>query len=267
MLEVINISKKFGKHVALSNLSFKLDRGEILAIVGENGAGKSTALKIIAGLLKPDSGRVLYFGKELSKSVKNDLGFLPENDALYDEMLASEYLNFFAEIFRVNIDVEEHLRIFGLPNKTIGEYSKGMKRLLSIARALLHNPKIIICDEPTSSLDPLVSFKVMSILKERAKQGNLVVFSTHNLHHAEFLADYVLILKSGKTVYYGSLPAVHDSLYIVRYVYNGEEHSIEVRIQDVAKCIEEVLDAGGRIVEIRKATPKLEELYFSLTGF
>ena len=176
-MKVIGVQLKLN-FVALKELSFTVNTGEVLGLIGEHGAGKSTTLKILAGLIEPDTGEIRYFGRKFGESVKKKIGYLPEVDTLYDNMMVSEYLHFFANIYGVKNAKEKInnlLRKLNLPDKFIGDLSKGMHRKVSIARTLLHNPEILIYDEPTGGLDPSTSLMIAELLRELAGMKN------HNL--------------------------------------------------------------------------------------
>ncbi|RLF37236.1 MAG: ABC transporter ATP-binding protein [Thermoplasmata archaeon] len=267
MLEVLGVSKTYGDFVALSEVSFAVRPGEVLGLVGENGAGKSTTLKIIAGLIEPDSGEVRLFGEKLRDDMKKMIGYLPEIDALYENMTTSEYLQFFADLYDVRVDTNKLLRRFDIPEKPISELSKGMKRKLSIARTLIHDPKVLVYDEPTGGLDPGTSLLIAKIMCELAAEGRIVVFSAHNMYYVEEVADTVLILKQGRPLYYGDLEELIGSgtRYRVEYVLDGVRQIVEVgSAPELGKVVAEVVGEGGRIVEVDKEVPRLESVYFKL---
>ncbi|WP_290597786.1 MULTISPECIES: ABC transporter ATP-binding protein [unclassified Archaeoglobus] len=270
MLEVVELSKSYGDFVALEGLSFTVERGEVLGLIGENGAGKSTTLRIIAGLIEPDSGEVRYFGNPFEDSIKKRIGYLPEIDALYDNMAVSEYLKFFADIYGVEdakAKIKELLDKLNLPDKFVGELSKGMRRKLSIARTLLHDPDILIYDEPTGGLDPSTSLRIAELLRELAARGKIVVFSAHNMYYVEKIADKVVVMKAGKALYYGSLERLigENTTYRIEYTLNGRKESMSVsEIDEVMEIVDKIKSSGGRILEIEKEVPRLENIYFSL---
>jgi ABC-2 type transport system ATP-binding protein len=268
MLEAVNLTKNYGDFRALDNLSFTVRRGEVLGLIGENGAGKSTTLKILAGLIKPTEGEVKYFGREFSEDVKKIIGYLPEIDALYETMKVSEYLEFFADIYGIgNTRVKKLLQMLSLPDKQISELSKGMRRKVSIARSLIHDPEILIYDEPTGGLDPSTSIFIANLIKERAEKGNVVVFSAHNMYYVETVADTVIIMKGGRALYYGSLEDLIGSstTYRIAYEINGKKEKLEIgNIAELNRLLSEILENGGRIIEVDKEIPRLESIYFNL---
>ncbi len=270
MLEVDGISKSYGDFVALKNLTFSVNKGEILGLIGENGAGKSTTLKILAGLIEPDSGEVRYFGKSFDDSTRKRIGYLPEIDALYDNMTVSEYLNFFSELYGVpKSKSKSMMEMLSLPDKFIGDLSKGMKRKVSIARTLLHDPDVLIYDEPTGGLDPSTSLMIAGIMRDLAERGKIIVFSAHNMYYVERIADRVIIMKGGEALYYGDLDDLisGSTVYRVEYSIDGRKEIAEVTSAgDLAKLLESISKEGGVILEVDKEVPRLENIYFSLLG-
>lgn len=270
MLEAIGLCKKYGEFVALKGLSFKVARGEVLGLIGENGAGKSTTLRILAGLIEPDGGEVRYFGRPFENSIKKRIGYLPEIDALYDNMTVREYLKFFAELYGVENakeKIEELLDKLKLPDKFVGELSKGMKRKLSIARTLLHDPDVLIYDEPTGGLDPSTSLTIAELLRELAEKDKIIVFSAHNMYYVEKIADKVIVMKGGEALYIGSLERLigENISYRIDYVSNGKKESLNVsEVGKVVEIVERIKRDGGKILEIEKEVPRLENIYFSL---
>lgn len=277
MLEVRNIEKSFGEITAVKDISFHLERGYVLGVIGENGAGKSTTLRIISGLLKPDKGKVLYESMNLFENlreIKRKIGYLPEYDALYDNLDAVSYLEMFAEIYGVDRDhagkrINDLLESLNLPSdREIGNFSKGMKRKLSIARTLVHDPDYLIYDEPTSGLDPATSLAVSEFIKEQGKRGKAVVFSAHNMFYIETACDHLLIIKGGEVLYSGTIDELREMMkrYVVVVDYNGREKEfVTDSIEEVNKIIKETVQDGREVVRIETKIPRLEEIYFMLT--
>jgi len=269
VIEVINLVKKYGSFEAVKGVSFSVKKGEILGIIGENGAGKSTTLKILAGLIEPDGGEVKYFGRNFDEGMKKIIGYLPEIDALYDSMKVSEYLNLFADIYGVTVNTDRFLRRLDIPDKYISELSKGMKRKVSIARTLLHNPKVLIYDEPTGGLDPTTSLSIAELLRELAEEGKIIVFSAHNMYYVEKIADRVVVMKGGKVLYSGSLAGLigQNTTYRVYYSINGQSGTLELsEIDELLEFVEKVKEQGGKVLEIEREVPRLENVYFNLIG-
>ena len=222
MIKLTGVTKLYKHFAAVSDLDLEVHDGEILGIIGHNGAGKSTTLKMMVGLTAPTEGTVEIMGMDMSRhstAVKRHIGYLPEESPLYENMTVTEYLMFFSRLYgmpagkaRGRIDLL--LGSLKLPEKQklTGELSKGMKRKVSIARALLHDPTVLILDEPNSGLDPLTSFFIIDYLKALRDQGKTIVLSAHNLFHIEYICDRVAILKNGKLLVCDDMNSIRKSL-------------------------------------------------------
>jgi ABC-2 type transport system ATP-binding protein len=205
---VKNLTKNYGEQLAVNDISFSIQPGEIVGFLGPNGAGKSTTMKMITGFLEPTAGDINVSGIDVKKApleAKKKMGYLPESNALYYDMFIREYLNFIAEVHRVKNKkqkVEDVIRLTGLTpenNKRIGQLSKGYKQRVGLAAALLHDPEILILDEPTSGLDPNQIIEIRNVIKEQGKT-KLVLFSSHILQEVEAICDRVIIISKGKIV-------------------------------------------------------------------
>jgi len=208
-ISINNIVKKYGQQTALNNISFEVKKGEIVGLLGPNGAGKSTLMKIICCYLPPTSGtaNVCNFSiEEQSIDVRKHIGYLPENNPLYYEMYVKEYLEFVLGIRNFKADkkkrVAEIIDIVGLQleqKKKIGALSKGYKQRVGLAQAIIHNPDVLILDEPTTGLDPNQLVEIRNLIKELGKEKT-VVFSTHIMQEVEAVCDRVIILNKGNLV-------------------------------------------------------------------
>ena len=206
-LEIKNISKKYGNQEALSNISFSLNKGDIVGFLGPNGAGKTTLMKIITSTLKQDSGEVTVFGKStISEEIetKSVIGYLAEHNPLYKEMNVIEYLQFIASLYKIkdfNI-IENIISKTGLENektKKIETLSKGYKQRVGIAASLIHNPKLLILDEPTTGLDPNQLVEIRNLITEIGKD-KIVLLSTHILQEIPKICNHIIIINKGKIV-------------------------------------------------------------------
>ncbi len=276
-LKVSGVRKSYGDFLALKGMDMELRKGEILGLIGENGAGKSTFLKILAGLLDPDSGSVEYFGIDFFKNrdeIKKRIGYLPETDSLYGNMNALDYLRFFASLYSVK-DWERRalplLDMLNLPSDRLIEgFSKGMKRKLSIARTLIHDPDVLIYDEPTGGLDPSTSLFISNLLKELKERGKAILFSAHNMYYVESTCDRIIILKGGEVLYNGEMDDLMrmSTKYQINYIDNGDNgkrKSFEAEnVDELNSFIKEVAENGGKVVDIVKEVPRLEDIYFKI---
>ena len=211
---VENLTKSFENQKAVDSISFKAKRGEILGFLGPNGAGKTTTMKIMAGLLTPDFGNITFGDYSIWKQagkIKNIIGYLPERNPLYDEMNVIDFLFFISKLhnipkYKITSRVLDMIRLCGLANdkhKQIGELSKGFRQRVGIAQALIHDPEVVILDEPTTGLDPNQIFGIRKIIKEIGEEKT-VILSSHILSEIETTCDQVMIMSNGKIVANGT---------------------------------------------------------------
>lgn len=275
MLRVENLYKNYGDFQALKNVSFELECNSILGLIGENGAGKSTIIKILSGLIEPTSGRVEYFGEDFSSNkekAKRRIGYLPEVDSLYENMNPKEYLCFFASLYDIPSNESERkayklIRMLNLPpDRPISEFSKGMKRKVSIARTLMHDPDILIYDEPTGGLDPSTSLFIAEFMKKLRDEGKGILFSAHNMYYVESVCDKIIILRRGEILYYGTLDELRESRkYILYYQENGRVKRYETSdVEELNSFMKSLVISGSKIIKIESDVTRLEDLYFSI---
>ena len=207
-LKVQDLSKKFDQFQAVESLSFILQPGEIVGFLGPNGAGKSTTLKMIAGCLSPDAGYIEMSGMDVQKdevAYKKKIGYLPESNPLYEDLFVVEYLNFLASVHGIPTPskrIEEVIAQTGLQSmqgKKIGFLSKGFKQRVGIAAAILHQPELILLDEPTAGLDPNQLIEIRGLIQSLSKNA-MILFSSHILQEVAAISDRVLVLHQGKLV-------------------------------------------------------------------
>ena len=225
MLRIEHLTKKYGDKKAVDDLSLHIQKGEIYGFIGHNGAGKTTTIKSCCGILNFDEGEIYVDGvsvKEKPLECKRKIAYIPDNPDLYEFMTGIKYLNFIADIFGISQSdrqarISKYAEMFEIKNalaQTIDGYSHGMKQKLAIVSALIHNPKLIIMDEPFVGLDPKSSHLLKTLMREMCDNGGAIFFSTHVLEVAEKLCDKVAIIKSGKLIKSGTMDEVKgdDSL-------------------------------------------------------
>ena len=207
-IEIKGLVKTYGEQRAVDDISFKVDKGEIVGFLGPNGAGKSTTMKIITGYLGADSGEAVVCGIPVGAQplqAKKKIGYLPEANPLYPDMYVREYLDFIADVHHVpakNERIEAVIRLVGLTpesRKRLGQLSKGYKQRVGLAAALLHDPEVLILDEPTSGLDPNQIVEIRDVIRQLGK-NKTVLFSSHILQEVEALCDRVVIINNGRLV-------------------------------------------------------------------
>ncbi|MCU4740306.1 ABC transporter ATP-binding protein [Halobacteria archaeon AArc-m2/3/4] len=286
MIEVQNLRKEYGGFVAVEGSSFSVDRGEVFGVIGPNGAGKTTTLKTLAGLIEPTAGTAVVADRPAGHpEMQRTLGFLPEESPLYEEMTAHSYLEFFADLYDVPGDVASERIAEALDrldlehrDRRIGNMSKGMKRKVAIARALVNDPEVLIFDEPASGLDPLTTNYIIDFTRELSDEGKTIIFSAHNLFHVESICDRVVIMNEGEIVARGTLEEIRDAHGGTEYhVYatvdvggavqeNGHFRHVVDDMDAVDRIRATVEDDGGRVTDIQTHTPSLEDIFLDVAG-
>lgn len=295
-ISVNNLSKKYHHQKALNNLTFEVQKGEIMGFLGPNGAGKSTMMKIITGYISPSSGSVFLNGLDIEKNpidARMLLGYLPEQNPLYGEMYIREYLSYVAGIYKLrnkSLCVNNMIELTGLEyeqNKKIKQLSKGFKQRVGIAQALIHDPEIIILDEPTTGLDPNQLVEIRKLIK-RIGSNKTLMLSTHIMQEVDAMCDRVIILNKGEIVADSNELTLFSDKNIVdlELIENVEKDffqtipniinvnkisSTRYRIEsdtDVRKDLfHKVVASNYTLIELRKIEQNLESVFNDLTSF
>ena len=219
MIEIKKVTKKYGDKIAVEDVSFTVNDGDIFAFIGHNGAGKTTLIKSIVGIHDFDAGDILIDGMSIKDNpieCKKIMAFVPDNPETYEHMKAIDYINFICDMYDIDNEtrkenIKKYAELFDMEDKlgdTIDSYSHGMKQKIVLISALAHNPKILIMDEPFVGLDPKAVFDIKEILNEMVKDGKIVFYSTHILDVAEKLCSRVAIIKKGKLIKSGSMKEI-----------------------------------------------------------
>lgn len=259
-ISVKEISKSYKTQKALDEVSFSIEKGEIVGFLGPNGAGKSTLMKILTGYLQPSSGEAAVNGYSLDKDLlkaQQSIGYLPEHNSLYTDMYVREYLSFGASIFNVSKErIEEVIQLTGLSpevNKKIEQLSKGYRQRVGLANALLHDPEVLILDEPTTGLDPNQLVEIRELIKETGKKKTIFL-STHIMREVEALCERVIIINKGRIVADKKLAALRDEQVQIIEV------EFDYRIEEVAfkqlPHLKESVNTGGFVYELIFETSK-----------
>lgn len=296
MIEFLGVSKFFGDHKALDSATIKIEDGTTIGIVGPNGAGKTTLIRLLCGILKPSKGQILIDGKDLQKhssEIKKIIGYLPEEPNLYERPKAGELLEYFGLLYGVPRDkisqrVDELLNLVGLSDRKdwrVSSFSKGMRQRLAISRALIHDPKIIVFDEPTMGLDPLTSRKIRDFIMALKKEKTIIL-CTHYMYEAEQLCDKIAIIDKGKIKAYDTVENLKN-IYIKEKTFkiglkNIEKSILDKISQDENLKIEEYGDnyliiksqdyenlkyiLKEEVTYFEDLTPSLEEVFIKLVG-
>ncbi|MBC7960591.1 MAG: ABC transporter ATP-binding protein [Vallitaleaceae bacterium] len=223
MIKVENLVKRYGKFTAVDDLSFTIGKGEIFGFVGSNGAGKSTTMKVAAGLLRADKGTIYINGYDVRKNrteAKRSIGYMPDFFGVYDDLKVTEYMNFYCGVHRIPVSdrrkiTESLIELVNLGDKReayVDDLSRGMKQRLCLARSLIHNPDLLILDEPASGLDPRARVEFREIMKELKDMGKTVLISSHILHELSEICTSIGIIDKGKMIASGSVSEIQEKL-------------------------------------------------------
>lgn len=256
MLEVKNVTKTFGTKVAVNNISFTLAPGEILGLLGTNGAGKTTTFRMILGIFKPDSGNIQFMGNKMTFDDSSKIGFLPEERSLLPKYTINEQLLFFGELKgktakELKPQIKYWLEYFNLyehQDSKIKELSKGNQQKIQFISSILHQPELLILDEPFSGLDPVNIGLITSVIKELQAQGTMIIFSSHRLDHVESFSKNIIVLEQGNTILEGNINDIkqHAKEYIIE-IKSGDDLSF---LQDLDYITDYVKDSVGYSVKI-----------------
>jgi ABC-2 type transport system ATP-binding protein len=304
VVECEHMSFKYNGVHALKDFSFNVNRGEVVALLGPNGAGKTTSIRVLNGLLMPESGSISVLGFDPRKNgsqIRARTGVLTETPALYERLTALQNLSFFGSLsglssYEVKEQSSRLLHIFNLKDRSqdkVGTFSKGMKQRLALARALLHNPELLFLDEPTSDLDPEAARQVQDLILEISGHENrTVILCTHRLYEAEKLCDRVAIMKKGRIVAAGTLNELRSQIFprlqvFVRLATDADEtlikiirkqqganevktlspHEIVITMDNedrIPAVVNALVNAGAGILSIEPRHATLEEIYLHL---
>lgn len=262
MIETVNLTKKYGELVALNNLNLQIEEGACCGFIGPNGAGKTTTIKILATLLKPTWGEARIDGKTVGYQnplIRPIMGYVPDFMGAYDDMLVTEYLQFFAACYGIHGEKRERalrdvLELTDLSYKADAEVnglSRGMQQRLSVARVLLHDPKVLLMDEPASGLDPRARIEMRELLKELRRMGKTIIISSHILHELADICNMVAIIERGELIYAGG---VRD---IMQKVGSGAvvQIVVEERAKEAAEMLSKVKGVASTAVVQRDGLP------------
>ncbi len=304
-IEVENLTKVYGTTKALDELTFRVPEGVIAGFVGPNGSGKTTTMRVLATLLRQDSGSAHVFGLNTQSSsqarqVRHAIGFMPDYFGLYNDMTSGEYLDFFAAAYRIPLSkrptlVDDILDIIGLPEKKetlIAGLSRGMQQRLSLGRCLVHNPRLLLLDEPASGLDPRARIELMELLRELKRMGKTILISSHILSELHNLCDMVVIIEHGRLAYSGTVGQasahIREGKDFLELTVEGDMETMAAKVKELegilevrtsgqrlyvehiatistADIIDHCVKNGIRIAEARRSAANLEEIFMSLT--
>jgi ABC-2 type transport system ATP-binding protein len=303
MLQIEHLSKSFDTIKAVDDISFEVTEGEIFGFLGPNGAGKTTTISIIAGLLKPDSGKIHINSLDLDgdlKKIKRLMGVVPQEMAFYEELTAKENLLFWGKLYGVRKkELDERVQYYlektgllGRENDALKKYSGGMKRRINLIIGLIHEPKLLLLDEPTIGIDVQTKLNIYEIIKEASSNGTTILYTTHNLQEAEELCHRIAILDLGKILAVGTLDELIQivgekdiviisgkfTIDIARTIISEFKHATLLSIEEgklvlsleasknISTLLEEFFKKGITIDDVSIKQPNLESVFLKLTG-
>lgn len=299
IIEVKNLSKEFNSKTVINEINFEVMEGEIFGFLGPNGAGKTTTMRILLGLLRPTSGRALVFGKSLGENdnLRRRVGVLLENDGLYEHLSAYENLSYFAQIYSVSGMEEKIKNLLGFVELSdraydrVGEFSKGMKRRLALARSIVQDPDVLFYDEPSSGLDPEAQKMVRDLILRLAREkGKTVFLNSHDLDEVQRICTKIAILQGGRIKAYDTIenlekkfsrPAIEialtddeeaekaiDLLNSLDYVSECEREGLKITAnienEKTSMILSSLTKEGIRVEGVKKVTKSLEDIYLSI---
>lgn len=302
-VQTIGLTRVFGRLVALNSLDLNVMRGDLFGFIGSNGAGKTTTLRILATFLSPSAGRALILGHDVVRdadAVRHVIGYMPDFFGVYKDMEVTEYLDFFGACYKIPTaqrekTVNDVLELVGLSEKKgslIGALSRGMQQRLGLARVLIHDPQVLLLDEPASGLDPRARIEMMAILQELQRMGKTIIISSHILSELEALCNRVAIIEKGRLIYSGAVQGVRDQMSAGRVVWVRVGTDVHKAIEllkgrpEVAEAVEKdgkvritltdhstdqsivadtLVRGGARLLELREEELGLEEVFMRVT--
>ena len=277
VIQIKDVCKAFDQRQVLNNISLSVEEGEIFGLLGPSGAGKTTLIKMLIGLLSATSGNIAILGKELDKKIDESFpsfGMVLDNDGLYDRLNCYDNLELYARIYSISnrkkviYDLLEKVGLIESSKKSVSNLSKGMRQRLSFARAILHSPKIVFLDEPTSGLDPATTLQIHSMMKMLKESGTTIFLTTHNMNEAQKMCDHLALLNEGNIVEEGTPEDIclhHRKKCEVNIeMTNGEKYMVDSH--DLLTVLQTVLDTNNKIRSIHSNEPNLEEVFIELTG-
>lgn len=306
LIQVSNLVKKYGDKKVVSDISLNIKKGDVFGLLGPNGAGKSTTISMISGLLKPTEGNIVIDGKDISKNpkeAKKHIGLVPQDIALYPTLSAEDNLLFWGKMYgirgqKLKERVAEVLKIANLEDKKkekVGHYSGGMKRRINIAAALIHEPDILVMDEPTVGIDPQSRNHILETVKKLNKEGLTIIYTSHYMEEVEYLCNNVAIVDGGKILAMGEKEELKRSVlnsdkveikvssinkkvvenlkklsFIENLKINEDKKVIELMIKNASEVLFQVMEivnqSREKILQVKIEEPNLESVFLSLTG-
>lgn len=294
MLEVKNVTKKYDSLVAVDNLSFNVDKGEIFGLLGLNGAGKTTTFRMILGLLDDYTGEIYLDNKKIDYNITDKIGFLTEERSLLLKLTVLEQIKFYAvlkgmEVSSIEKELDYYLKLFNISeykNKKIKELSKGNQQKIQFISSIIHKPKLLILDEPFSGLDPLNVELFKKVILDLKSKGTSIIFSSHRMEHVELFCDKIVILVKGKSVLEGYIKDIKKNYKkknifvkgnidvdkikqcdgVVSVEKKKEEYNIQIKDDNYVDKIFKLISKGNNITKFSVEDASLNEIFVSVVG-
>ncbi len=304
MIEVHDLCKKYGKFVALDHLNFSLKEGEIFGFIGPNGAGKTTTMRIMSGLLKADSGTVYIDRLDAmydSQALKSKIGYMPDFFGVYDNLKTIEYMEFYASLYGITgakahelcVELLDHMNLSDKADYYVDELSRGMKQKLCLARCMVHDPELLILDEPCSGLDPGARYEMKECMKVLNEMGKTIIISSHILSELSEMCTTIGIIDHGTMIAKGTEKEImmhfNTSNPIKIHILDGKNTAIKVlkedflvrsisiedeyimigfagEVQEESELLKKLVDQGVRVASFVRQTGSLEQLFLKITG-
>jgi ABC-2 type transport system ATP-binding protein len=287
-VELSHISKSFGSLKAVDDVSFEVEKGEIFGLLGPNGAGKTTAIRVMLDIFKPDNGSVNILGGSMTEAKKDHIGYMPEERGMYQDILLDRCLTYLATLkglspVEARARMNGYLQRFDLVSsryKKVKELSKGMQQKAQLITTLIHEPELVIIDEPFSGLDPVNTQMVKDLLREQRDKGVTILMSTHQMHQVEELCDRIVLIDHGRVVLYGRLDELQrqfsghavivqtpDAIPVLAGVTNVDKHNSSAFRLNLAQStsaqdvLRQLVDQGIRVEKFEIAIPTLDEIF------
>lgn len=302
-VQTLGLTRLYGAMTALNSLDLTVNQGDLFGFIGSNGAGKTTTLRILATFLAPSAGQAIVLGHDVVRdadAVRHVIGYMPDFFGVYKDMEVTEYLDFFGACYKIPTaqrekTVNDVLELVGLSEKKgalIGALSRGMQQRLGLARVLIHDPRVLLLDEPASGLDPRARIEMMAILQELQRMGKTIIISSHILSELQTLCNRVAIIEKGKLIYAGPVQGVRDQMATGRVVWvrvssdqeqaigllkarsevtdaTAEDGAVKVTLAshdtDHSIVADALVRGGARLVELREDELGLEEVFLRVT--
>ncbi|MDF2586960.1 MAG: multidrug transporter ATPase [Anaerocolumna sp.] len=269
IIRVSNLTKRFKERIAVNNISFSVEKGSVFGFLGTNGAGKSTTIKMLTGLLLPSEGDILVCGINPTvneKQLARKIGVVPEQISLYEDMSVENNLKFFSKLYRVGTmrvqEVIKELELVSHSKMPIKKLSKGYKQRVLIARALLHDPELIFMDEPTSGLDPNIAVEIREMIRRLKQAGKTIFLTTHYMNEAEELCDDIAIIDKGRIMVHEDINSLKADNCSQKLIVKTKESEKEFNITQLAEIAQLPLDT---IVSIHSKEITLEKVFLDVT--